>query len=320
MNHSPEILALLGTSPLFRGVPRPLLIKTLSQSKLLSLKKGDKLLTPGQPNSQLYLILQGRLSIQMKEFKCEPIAMFGEGECAGEMSILGDGHVSAYAIAATDCKLVSIDQAALWGLIDNSPEASRNMLSILSHRIRAGDQRVAESLEHEHGYSSPAIVDELTGLYSYQWMHEKLSRYLQRSIADHKLSCLIVLEMDGFHEFNEKFGTLGGDQALRAIAQTILSSLRPDDQAGRHHGPQFSVFLPNATSLENACAAGERLRAAAGHAAVVLPSGDALPPISISMGVVQIHMDDDIDVLFARAEEALHIAQESGGNCVKCVG
>ncbi len=310
---------MLATSPLFRGVPRNLLIKTLSQSKLLSLKKGDKLLTPGQLNDQVYIILFGRLSVQMKEFRVEPIAMFGEGECVGEMSVLGDGYVSAYVIAATDCRLVSIDQAALWALIDNSPEASRNMLSILSHRIRVGDQRVAESLEREQGYGGSDMVDELTGLYSQQWMYEKLNRYLQRGVTDQKLSCLIMLEVDGFQDFCDKFGTLGGDQALRTVAQTILSSLRPEDQAGRHLGPQFSVFLPNATSLANACTAAERLRTAASQAAVVLPSGDALPSIGISIGVVQMHLDDNLDGLFARAEEALHTAQESGGNCVKCV-
>jgi diguanylate cyclase (GGDEF)-like protein len=317
MNHSPEILALLETSPLFRGVPRKFLIKTLSQSNLLSLKKGEKLLTPGQLNDQIYIILFGRLSVQMKE-RGEPIAMFGEGECVGEMSVLGDGYVSAYVIAATDCRLIAIDQAALWALIDNSPEASRNMLSILSHRIRVGDQRMAESLEREQGYSGSEMVDELTGLYSRQWMHEKLTRYLQRGITDHKLSCFIMLAIDSFPDFSDKFGTLGGDQALRTVAQTILSCLRPDDQAGRHTGPQFSVFLPNATSLANACSAAERLRTAASQAAVVLPSGDALPPISLSFGVVQMHLDDTPDSLFARAEEALHIAQESGGNCVKC--
>lgn len=319
MNHSPEILTLLETAPLFRGVPRKVLIQTLSLSRLLSLKQGDKLLTPGQLNDQIYMILSGRLSVQMKESRTEPIAMFGEGECVGEMSILGDGHASAFVVAATDCKLLAIDQAALWALIDNSHEAAHNMLSILSRRIRVGDQRVADNLEEQQGYSGSDMVDELTGLYNRQWMDEKLGRYLQRGIANRKLSCLIMLEMDGYQEFSDKFGELGSDQALRTIAHTMLVCLRPDDQAGHHAGPQFSVFLPNTTSLADACTAAERLRAATSQATVVLPSGDALPAISISLGVSQVHLDDSLPSLFARAEEALHAAQESGGNCIKCV-
>jgi diguanylate cyclase (GGDEF)-like protein len=318
MSHSSEILALLETAPLLRGVSHNLILKALSRSRLVGLKKGDQLLEPGQQNNHIYLILFGRLSIQMQKVG-EPIVMFGEGECVGEMSILGDGHVSAYVFAATDCKLLAIDQAALWGLIDNSHEAAHNMLSILSKRIRIGDQRVAESLERQQGYSSSNMVDELTGLYNREWMDEKLGRYLQRCIGNNQLSCLIMLEMDDYQEFNGKFGSLGSDQALRTIAHTMLSCLRPDDQAGHHSGPQFSVFLPNTTSLTDACIAAERLRKAINQATVVLPSGDALPPISISLGVSQAYQEDSLEHLFGRAEQALRIARESGGNCVRSV-
>lgn len=319
MSNSQETLTLLETAPLFRGVSHKLLLKTLSQSRLISLKKGERLLAPGQMNNHIYMILAGRLSILLKESQTEPVAMFGEGECVGEMSILGDGYASAYVIAATDCKLLAIDQAALWGLLDNSNAAARNMLSILSRRIRTGDQRAAENLERQQGYGSSDMVDELTGLYNRKWMDEKLGRYLQRDIANRQFSCLIVLEMDGYEEFCEKFGALGSDQALRTIAHTMLSSLRPDDQAGRHAGPRFSVFLPHTTSLADACTVAERLRNAVNTAAVVLPSGDGLPPITISLGVSQAHQDDSLAHLSGRAEQALRAAVESGGNCVRHV-
>lgn len=317
MSHSQEILTLLETAPLFRGVSHKLLLRALSQSRLISLKKGGQLLAPAQLSNHIYMVLSGRLSIKLKEDQTEPLAMFGEGECVGEMSILGDGYASAYVIAATDCKLLAIDQVALWSLIDNSHEAAHNMLSILSRRIRVGDRRAAENLERQQGYSGSDVVDDLTGLYNRQWMDEKLGRYLQRGITNRKLSCLILLEMDGYQDFSDKFGTLGSDQALRTIAHTMLSCLRPDDQAGHHQGPQFSVFLPNTTSLADACTAAERLRNAAGQATVVLPSGDALPPISISLGVSQAHHDDSLAHLFTRTEQALRTARASGGNCVR---
>lgn len=317
MSSSQEILTLLETAPLFRGVSHKLLLKTLSQSRLIALRKGDQLLAPGQMNNHMYMVLAGRLSILLRADQPEPIAMFGEGECVGEMSILGDGHASAYVIAATDCKLLAIDHAALWGLLDNSNEAARNMLGILSRRIRTGDQRAAENLERQQGYSGYSMVDELTGLYNREWMDEKLGRYLQRGTANRQPGFLIVLEMDGYDEFCEKFGVLGSDQALRTIAHTMLSGLRPDDQAGRHTGPQFSVFLPHAASLEDACAVAERLRNAINATAVVLPSGDALPPITISLGVSQAHQEDSLAHLFGRAEQALRTARESGGNCVR---
>lgn len=318
MIHSPEILKVLETAPLFRGIQNKLVAKNLSQSKLRTLKSGEILLVSGQANNLIYIILSGRLSIQSKESDVEPIAMLSEGECVGEMSILGDGHASAYVIAATDCKLLAIDHNALWDLIDRSHRAAHNMLSILTKRIRLTDQIMAESLEHHHGFSSVSIIDELTGLHNRHWMHEKFGRCLQRSILNNEPSCLVMLEMDQFKAFSDSYGQLGSDQALRNIAHTMLSCLRPDDQAGHYLGEQFAVFLPD-TSLFDACIAAERIRSTIDRSMVVLPSGDALPPISVSLGISQVRPRDTLVSLFARADEALQRAKEGGGNCVKCV-
>ncbi|MDD5384214.1 MAG: GGDEF domain-containing protein [Gallionella sp.] len=318
MIHSPEILKMLETAPLFRGIPNKLVAKNLSQSKLRTLNSGEILLVTGQANNLIYIILSGRLSIQSKESDVEPIAMLSEGECVGEMSILGDGRVSAYVIAATDCKLLAIDHNALWDMIDRSHVAAHNMLSILSKRIRMTDQVMAESLEHHHGFSGVSVVDELTGLCNRHWMYEKFERCLQRSIMNNKPSCLVMLEMDQFKAFSDSYGQLGSDQALRNIAHTMMSCLRPNDQAGHYLGEQFAIFLPD-TSLFDACIASERLRETINQSMVVLPSGDALPSISISLGISQVNPNDTLVNLFARADESLQRAKEGGGNCIKCV-
>ena len=153
MIHSPEVIEVLETTPLFLGVARDLLFDKLSQSKLRTLKSGEVLLIPGHSNNKIYIILTGRLNIQSKLSSIEPLAVLGEGESVGEMSVLGGAPVSAYAIAATDCRLLAIEYAALWDLIDNSHEAAHNMLNILTERIRNINQIIAESLEKEQGFS-----------------------------------------------------------------------------------------------------------------------------------------------------------------------
>ena len=318
MIHAPDVLNVLKTAPLFRAVPSNLLAKNLSHSRLRTLKAGETLLVYGQANDTVYIIISGRLSIKSKESDVEPIAMLGEGECVGEMSILGDSSVSAHVIAATDCKLLTIDRSALWDLIDRSHMAAHNMLSILSKRIRLTDQVMAESLEHHYGFSGVSVIDELTGLYNRHWLHEKFERSLQRSILANKPSCLMMLEIDEFKAFSERYGQLGSDQALRSIAHTMLSCLRPGDQAGHYLGEQFAVFLPD-TTLFNACIAAERLREVISQAMVVLPSGDALSSVSISLGISQVHSTDTLIGLFVRADQALQLARESGGDCVKCM-
>lgn len=316
MIHTPEILKILESAPLFLGIPGQLLAKHLSESRPHPLASGQILLAPGQTNNTIYIILSGRLRIQSRESEVEPIAILGEGECVGEMSMLGDAPVSAYVIAATDCKLLAIDHASMWELINSSHAAAHNMLNILTSRIRNTNEIAAENLEHEHGFSGEAMVDELTGLYNQHWTQEKFDRHLRRGIMGKKPSCLLMLEMDEIKEFTKRHGQLGSDQALRDIAHTILSCLRPGDQAGRHSGEKFAIFLPN-TSLPDASTAAERLKASVSLSLVVLPSGDALPSITVSIGISQARPDDTLDNLFAHAIGALQLAKVSGGNCVK---
>ena len=316
MNLSPEILEALETAPLFHGVPSKLFAHNIGESNLRTLRSGEILLSPGQDNHAIYLILSGRLNIQLTNSGAEPVAMLGKGECAGEMSVLGDAHDSTYVVAATDCELLAIEHDALWELIDISHQAAHNMLNVLSARIRPVNQPMAENLEQHHGFSGVAVVDELTGLYNRQWMEEKFDRHLRRGFVTNKPSCIMVLEIDQFKEFSDKYGQLGSEQALRDTARIMLSCLRPDDQAGRFIGEQFAAFMPN-TSLADGCIAAERLREAVSGSMIVLPSGDALPPVGISLGVSVAKPGDTLASLFARAEEALREAVKSGGNRVK---
>ena len=316
MTISPEIFKVLETAPLFLGVPGKMFAHHVSESSLRTLKAGETLLTPGEVNRAIYIILSGRLNIQRTNPDSEPIAMLGKGECAGEMSVLGDAHDSTYVVAATDCELLAIEHDALWELIDISHQAAHNILSMLSTRIRPDKRFIVENHEHQLGFLGDTVIDELTGLYNRKWMEERFERHLNRGLLTHKSSCLMVLEIDNFSEFSDKYGQLGSEQALRDTARTMQSCLRPDDQSGRFIGEQFAVFMPN-TTLADGCIGAERLRASISESMIVLPSGDALPPVTISLGVSMVNQDDNLNGLFARAEEALREAVNSGGNCVK---
>ena len=316
MTFSPKVLQILQTAQLFQGMQSGVLVRSLSKSGLRTLNTGETLLVPGQDNYIVYVILSGRLSIRLDDPHAEPIAMLGEGECVGEMSILGDVHGLTYVTAATDCELLAVGHNELWELIDISHQAAHNALKVLGARIRPVTQAVAENLEHHNGFSCAPIVDELTGLYNRQWIEEKIDRYLRRAALNSRPSCLMMLEIYQLKEFTDGYGQLGGEQALRDTAHIMLSCLRPDDQAGYLGGGRFAVFTPN-TSLADGCVAAERLRVSVSGSMVVLPSGDALPPVSISLGVSQANLGDTPASLFARVEEVLQQAIENGGNCVK---
>lgn len=313
-----DIRKLLAISPLFRHMPENLVIEKLSPLETISISEGETLLIAGRRNATIYIIMSGRLKVQTGPSDQEPIALLGEGECVGELSILGDTGVSAYVIAATDCVLLPIDQSILWSLIDTSHQAARNMLNILSDRVRYADKIIAESLERSQGYVTTPIIDDLTGLYNREWMMKRFERHLCRSLVDKRSCCLMQLEFDDFDGYLSTYGELAGDQAMRDLAQHVLLGLRPADQAGRSSRRRLSVFMPN-TNIEEACIAAQRLSQMVSRSEVVLPSGDALPALTISLGMSQVRKGDHLEDIFARASSALALAKKSGGQCYKIV-
>jgi len=307
---------LIKSSPLFGGVADDFLNEQLENSSPLNLSAGEILIWPGDLNDKLYFILDGRLSVQTSLGDTEPIALLGEGECIGEMSILGDDLHSAYVLAATDCRVVSLNQHILWALIENSHEAAINMVKMMANRIRIGSHSIENNFEQRYGFSAPPIIDEVTGHYKWSHTQKIFERLLYRGNKYEQSSSLMILEIDHFKNYTALHGELGGDQAIRTVAQTILSCMRPHDLAGHLFGCRFAVLLSNMKSISDGMIAAERLRQIINQAAIVLPSGDKLPSVTVSIGISQSKIEDDLLAFTDRAEQALQQAQISGGDCV----
>lgn len=316
MIDSPEIRRLIEAAPLFRGVPNELLESLFRKAMLITLKQGEKLLSPGIINEHVYIVISGRLSVQVTpSHTTEPIAMLSPGECVGEMSVLVDGLVSAYVIATTSCELFAIDYTSFWSLIDSSNEAARNMLNILVRRIRLGNEVMADSLLHHDHFPDNDIIDALTGLHNYHGMHRKFDRLLLRSVAGKHPLCLILLEADQPALAENGVQESHADQSLRSIAQAMLTLLRPDDHAARLHGKKFAVLLTG-ISLSDAVTTAERLRTTISQTSIILPDGKTLPPVTISAGVSEALPDDAWSTLIARSDIALEHAIAAGRNRV----
>ena len=314
MNPSPEILDLLKNVPLFSGLSNELLTQHLDYSKRITLAAGKTLLSPGDLNEHIYVILSGRLRVNPDSSNDEPVAMFGAGESAGEMSILNGSKALDYLIADTDCELLYVDLATVWALVNDSHQAARNMLNILSMRVPIS-KRSNHNIENRHGFAGLNHVDELTGLYNSEWMLKTFVRQIHRCAKNNDHATLMMVSIDQFKHYNQCHGRLGGDMALRTIAQTILTCLRPNDQAARYHGKVFAVFMPH-TTLEEGHKAGQRLLLQANQAVIVTPSGDALPHVTISIGLVDVRAGSTLQQLIEQATEALQRAKQAGRNCI----
>ncbi len=298
--NSTEVINLLQESPLFKKVKSSLLAALLMKTTRRKVAAEEILMTPGQPNDRIYIVLSGRLRAQINLYDSKPLALFGVGECVGEMSMFDDNHISSYIITATDCDLLSIHHADAWAVLNESLQASHNMLTILSNRIRSSNLILAESMEYMQGYEALNFLNTVTGMYNYHWLSENIARMIHRHTMSHHPCAFILLKIENFGQFDARFGSLGSDQAQRAIAQALLRCLRPNDMVAHIGEDQFAIFLPQ-TEPVNIDRVTGRLLEEIGSTDIVTPSWDALPHINLSVGISQMQPDDTLDSLIAKA-------------------
>ena len=303
------IQKLLDKTSLFGGIPPKSLAPVFEQAVLITLKQGDQLLSPGIINEHVYIIVSGKLGVHLTPSSLdEPIAVLTTGDCVGEMSVLVGSTVSAFVSAITDCQLLAIGYSSFWSLIKGSNEAARNMLNILVQRIRMGNQVIAETLLREDKFLDPkAVIDSMTGLYNQHGMQEKFERMSPPGTSGKQALCLIMLKVNEAKNIPGSDRKLSDEQPVRAIAQTILTFLRPDDCAARLDGHTFALLLANST-FSDAFATAERLRAIVSQIPILLPDGSSLPPVSISAGVCKANADDTWDTLLSSGTRALERA------------
>ncbi len=136
----------LETSILWKGVELDSILDLLQDCPIKEFTEGDVLIQAGQPNDFLYLILSGRLRIHLKDLTLAPIVMLEPGEVVGEMSVFDRQPASAYVVAQVDSRLLVLDRATIWSLIEIYPIVARNLLFVLAQRLRSGNALVEDWL------------------------------------------------------------------------------------------------------------------------------------------------------------------------------
>jgi len=166
--------------------------------------------------------------------------------------------------------------------------------------------REKERLEEEVRRLS--ITDDLTGLYNHRHFYKTLESELARLKRQKAPLSLLMLDVDQFKRYNDRYGHLEGDKALRKIGEMINRSIRSNVDSGyRYGGDEFAVLLIGA-SVDQALVIAERIRSSIEEA--------GLQEITVSIGLTEFQDPFTLEDFVRSADEGTYTAKHSGGNRV----
>ena len=307
--------SLLDSLELFRGVLPDDVHELLQRCDRRDVTEGELLLSPGAKNEHVFIVLSGSLNIHVGSPETPALATMDVGACVGEMSIIEDRDPSAFVISAEQSHLLLIHQSVLWEMVDASHEFAKNLLVVLSERVRSHNRVIADSFGELKKFERHATTDALTGLANRHALEETFPAAIDRCIEKNIPVSMMMIDVDNFKQFNDMFGHVAGDRALSAVAKILRMQFRPRDLLVRYGGDEFAVLLPGATKNQTFVIA-ERIRVAVSGS-----TGDGSDsliqiPVTISMGVAELATPGTLDALIRDADAALYRAKHAGRNIV----
>ena len=310
-----DLIEMLSQSRLFRDVPMDAIAHLLLDCEQLTIDTGETLLSRNAPNGSIYVLLAGRVSVHLMAPDDEPAFYIGIGECAGEMSVVDGNVVSADVIAEEETCVLRVSQDVLWTMVEISHAIARNLLYILSTRVRHGNELLIRNKRTQRDLELAATVDALTGINNRGWMEHSFPRIMARCADGGRSFCCLLIDIDNFKRLNDTWGHVSGDQALAAVAASLVNNIRPEDLLARFGGEEFVIGLPN-TGLDEAFIVAERVRRAIEFLPLNFRRGESLPHMTVSIGIGRMQPEQTLPELIAAADEALYRAKSGGRNRV----
>jgi diguanylate cyclase len=203
-------------------------------------------------------------------------------------------------------------------IIDYISEATsriKNKIHELSSNLNASQDEIRKLQSYLENVCQESMIDPLTSLTTRKKSDQILSQSIRNSIETSEEMSLILMEIDHFEEFNEKWGYVTSEQILRFIAFSLKENIKGRDTASRFGTYLFLIILPK-TELEGACILAEHIRNTIEKKRIIKKTtGEFLGRVTVSSGVTQFKNGDSIGYLMSRVENALNFARQNGRNC-----
>lgn len=174
------------------------------------------------------------------------------------------------------------------------------------------------ALERQEQLDALARVDALTGVANRREFDQVLQAEWLRARRSGQRIALLMVDIDHFKQFNDRFGHPQGDAVLRAVATALgHCATRGTDVVARYGGEEFAVVVPD-TPRDGVMALADTLRLAVERIRLPLPDGGGAAGVTISVGAAMVEQVTTTDAgpLLAAADAALYAAKREGRNRV----
>jgi diguanylate cyclase (GGDEF)-like protein len=162
-----------------------------------------------------------------------------------------------------------------------------------------------------------ALIDPLSGVANRRSFDETLAQNWKNAIRQRRPVGLLMIDVDHFKLFNDRYGHVQGDACLRRVGKLLMNfACRPGDLSARYGGEEFAVLLPGA-SLGGARLVAERLRHAVEELCIA-HADSPLGQVTVSIGAASLvpSLGDSAKGLIEAADEGLYAAKRGGRNAV----
>lgn len=305
----------LGALQLFQGVALQGVASLIADCPVLRVAAGQAVPEGRHKIARLYVVLAGALDVTHSDVRdarpdSAPTRVL-PGECVGELSVLDEETSTDHITARIDSELLVIEADLLWRLVDESNDVARNLLRLMSFRVRAANAQLRRRQKVGEFYRQLSMVDGLTGLQNRAWLNDNLPTMIDNAHIVNSPLSVVMVDLDHFKQFNDQHGHVSGDHALQVAAKVIAGGLRPTDFAARFGGEELLVILP-ATNQTSALMVAQRLCDRLRMAVVFSEMRRPLPHITASLGVATLEAGQNAEALVSAADAALYRAKEDG--------
>ncbi len=183
---------------------------------------------------------------------------------------------------------------------------------------RRTEERLQQAVADLHRI---AMSDGLTQLANRVALREHLTAQWEALARAGDELAVLMIDVDLFKAYNDHYGHVQGDEALRTVASCLARAARcPQDLAGRYGGEEFVLILPG-SSLEAARLVAERFRASLAEAAIPHERSSVAPVMTASVGIAVARAEHGLDAwqVVERADQVLYQAKTQGRDQVRGV-